>query len=154
MKRIIDKLKIHNRIRVGYGTAFFLLLISYLITLYSNKKLSEQSGWVDHTNNTIIHLEKIMSDIKDGETGARGYALTKDAHFLDPYYTSRARVDTSYNLLKQKLLKARCNSKDSTLYTTWSIASFKLLKKASGFCAIIVSTQPILFWLLLIKEKR
>lgn len=100
MKRIIDKLKIHNRIRVGYGTAFFLLLISYLITLYSNKKLSEQSGWVDHTNNTIIHLEKIMSDIKDGETGARGYALTKDAHFLDPYYTSRARVDTSYNLLK------------------------------------------------------
>ena len=85
MKRIINKLKIHNRIRVGYGTAFFLLLISYLITLYYNQQLLEQSQWVDHTNNTIIHLEKIMSDLKDAEIGARGYVVMKDLRFLDPY---------------------------------------------------------------------
>ena len=100
MKRIIDKLKIHNRIRVGYGTAFFLLLISYLVTLYSNRQLLTQAEWVDHTNNTIMHLEKIFSDIKDGETGVRGYALMKDPRFLDPYFTSKPRVDSTFNLLK------------------------------------------------------
>ncbi len=100
MKRIIDKLKIHNRIRVGYGTAFFLLLICYLITLYSNNQLVKQSEWVDHTSNTIIHLERILSDIKDGETGARGFAVMKDSRFLEPYYTSKARVDSTFNLLK------------------------------------------------------
>jgi len=100
MKRIINKLKIHNRIRVGYGTAFFLLLISYLITLYYNQQLLEQSQWVDHTNNTIIHLEKIMSDLKDAEIGARGYVVMKDLRFLDPYYTSKDRVDAAFKLLR------------------------------------------------------
>src|SRR5258705_12092352 len=100
MKRIIDKLKIHNRIRVGYGTAFFLLLISYLVTLYSNRQLLTQAEWVDHTNNTIMHLEKIFSDIKDGETGVRGYAIMKDPRFLDPYFTSKPRVDSTFNLLQ------------------------------------------------------
>jgi len=99
MKRIIDKLKIHNRVRVGYGTAFFLLLISYLITLYYNQQLLEQSQWVDHTNNTIIHLERIMSNLKDAETGAHGYAVMKDLRYLDPYYTSRERVNAAFKLL-------------------------------------------------------
>jgi signal transduction histidine kinase len=102
MKRIIDKLKIHNRIRVGYGTAFFLLLISSLITLFINRKVLEQSKFVDHSNKTITHLEKIMSDVKDGETGARGFAVMHDASFLQPYYTSKTRVDSTFALLKNE----------------------------------------------------
>ncbi len=101
MKRIIDKLKIHNRIRVGYGTAFFLLLICYLITFYNNRLLLQQAEWVDHTNTTIIQLEKILSDIKDGETGVRGYAVMKDTRFLDSYFTSKSRVDSAYEILRE-----------------------------------------------------
>ncbi|MEO5682398.1 MAG: CHASE3 domain-containing protein [Chitinophagaceae bacterium] len=100
MKRIIDKLKIHNRIRVGYGTAFFLLLVSYVVTLIVNRQVLKTAEWVDHTNKTIIHLERIMSDLKDGETGARGYALMRDARFLTPYATSKVRVDSTYALLR------------------------------------------------------
>jgi signal transduction histidine kinase len=102
MKSIIDKLKIHNRIRVGYGTAFFLLLISYILTLFANRQLLNQAKWVDHTNKIIFHLENLLSDIKDGETGLRGYAIMKDPHFLEPYYTSKSRVDVSYNFLKSE----------------------------------------------------
>ncbi len=104
MKRIIDKLKIHNRIRIGYGTAFFLLLVSSLVTLITNSKLLDQAKYVDHTNNTITHLEKLMSDVKDGETGARGYALMHDISFLQPYYTSKTKVDTTMALLKTETL--------------------------------------------------
>jgi signal transduction histidine kinase len=103
MKRIIDKLKIHNRIRVGYGTAFFLLLISYVITLIANQQLLDQAAFLDHTNKTMTHLEAVLSAIKDGETGMRGYVIIKDPHFLDPYYTSRSRVDSMYTLLKQEI---------------------------------------------------
>src|SRR5450432_2306835 len=103
MKRIIDKLKIHNRIRFGYGTAFFLLLISYLVTLYANRQLVNQAAFVDHTNKTITQLETILSDIKDGETGVRGFIIMKDAHFLDPYYTSKSRVDSTFLLLKNEV---------------------------------------------------
>jgi len=103
MKRIIDKLKIHNRIRVGYGTAFFLLLISYIVTLIANRQLLNQAAFLDHTNKTITHLEAVLSAIKDGETGVRGYAIIKDPRFLDPYYTSKSRVDSMYALLKEEI---------------------------------------------------
>ncbi|MEP7277513.1 MAG: CHASE3 domain-containing protein [Bacteroidota bacterium] len=105
MKRIINKLKIHNRIRVGYGTAFFLLLVSYLVTLFANSRLLTQADFVDHTNKTITHLETILSDIKDGETGVRGYVIMKDPRFLDSYYTSKSRVDSTYELLKNEMFK-------------------------------------------------
>lgn len=105
MKRIIDKLRIHNRIRVGYGTAFFLLLISYVITLIANRQLLNKAEFVDHTNKTITHLETILSDIKDGETSVRGYVLMKDARFLEPYYTSKLHVDSIFLLLKDETIK-------------------------------------------------
>jgi signal transduction histidine kinase len=43
MKKIINKLRIDSRIRVGYGTAFFLLLLSYIITLYANRQFYRQT---------------------------------------------------------------------------------------------------------------
>ena len=103
MKKIIDKLKVHNRIRVGYGTAFFILLVSYVITLYANARLIKQAGIVDHTNKTITHLETILSDVKDGETGARGFYIMHDDRFLGPYYSSRAGVDSMEGLLRREL---------------------------------------------------
>lgn len=103
MKGIIDKLKIHNRIRVGYGTAFFLLLVSYILTLVTYRSVFNLSGNVDHTNNTIIRLERIMSDIKDGETGARGYAVMRDPKFLEPYYSSHQNVEAGFAQLRKEL---------------------------------------------------
>ena len=94
MANIIDKFRIDNRIRVGYGTAFLLLLFSYLITLYANRQLLKQAERVDHTNKIISHLESAISDMKDAETGYRGYLLVKDINFLSPYYQSLSRTDS------------------------------------------------------------
>jgi len=43
MKKIINKFRIDSRIRVGYGTAFFLLLVSYIATLYANWQFYEET---------------------------------------------------------------------------------------------------------------
>ena len=116
MKRIIDKLKIHNRIRIGYGTAFFLLLISSLVTLFTNRELLYQANYVENTNNTITNLEKLMSDVKDGETGARGYAVMHDVRFLQPYYTSRPRVDSTLATLKKDAVERIQQERLDTLH--------------------------------------
>ena len=85
--------------------AFFLLLISSLVTLFTNRQLLDQAKYVDNTNNTITRLEKLMSDVKDGETGARGYAVMHDVNFLQPYYTSKTKVDTTFALLKKEAVE-------------------------------------------------
>lgn len=100
MKRIINKLRIDSQIRFGYGTAFFLLLISYVITLYANHQLINQAELVDRSNKMIYHIETILSNLKDGETGVRGYMIMKDQKFLGPYFTSRINVDSVFHILE------------------------------------------------------
>ena len=88
-----------GKIRVGYLTAFTLLLLSYLLSFYTNWQLSRETKWVNHTNQMIHNLESLSSGVKDAETGVRGYMVMKDQHFLDSYYPSRQKVDSSYSRL-------------------------------------------------------
>ncbi len=102
MKTIIQKFAVDKRIRAGYGAAFLLVLISYLLTLYANKELIKQARLVDHTNKVIFHLETMLSAIKDAETGSRGYIITQDNHFLLPYNKSKIIADSLFNLVRQE----------------------------------------------------
>ncbi|HXO76976.1 MAG TPA: CHASE3 domain-containing protein, partial [Puia sp.] len=102
MKTAIKKFAIDLRIRVGYGTAFFLLLSSYLLTLYANSELLKQARLVDHSNKIINGVESMLSSLKDAEIGFRGYLLMNDQKFLVPYTQSRQAVDSNYNSLLQE----------------------------------------------------
>ena len=102
MAGLIEKLRTDQRIRVGYGSAFFVLLISYLLTLYANREFVNQAKEVNHTNATINYLEGLVSSMKDAETGALGYILTGDDIFLEPYKQSRLKFDTTfYHVLEE-----------------------------------------------------
>ncbi len=103
MKRLIKKFAIDRSTRVGYGSAFLLLLVSYLLTLYVNRQLLSEAGWVDHTNKVLTNLEAILSNVKDAETGSRGYTIMKDQRFLDPYFQSKTKVDSVHHLLSEEL---------------------------------------------------
>ena len=50
----------------------------------------------------ITHLTELVSYIKDGETGVRGYFLRRDKSFLEPYTESIPLVNSTYNLLKEE----------------------------------------------------
>lgn len=97
LKEIAGDLKV----KAGYTSAFIVLLISYLLSLYGNSQLIKQSAWVNRTNKVIHNLETLVSGIKDAETGLRGYVNTRDTAFLTPYYNSFAAVNGSFNALKK-----------------------------------------------------
>ncbi len=99
MKRIFEKVKADKRIIIGYSASLFLLLVTYLVTLLANKELKDRSDRMDHTYNVLFNLEYLLSTIKDAETGVRGYALTKDINFLEPYIHSKEVADSIYNYL-------------------------------------------------------
>jgi signal transduction histidine kinase len=100
----LKQLKNDFRIKMGYGAAFILLLISYILTWYANQELVIQSRLVIHSNAVISHMEGLASYMKDAETGVRGYALVKDPSFLDPYYKSKSAIDSTFRLLKTETI--------------------------------------------------
>ncbi len=89
-----------NRVRMGYSLAFILLLLSLWLTSVTVQKLVRRSEAVDRTHAVIINLETLMSNIKDAETGFRGYVIIKDSIFLEPYYGSQNRADSVLTVLQ------------------------------------------------------
>ncbi len=70
---------------VSFGISLLLVLGSSITSYISIRNLLESQRLVDHTNTVIIKLENVMSILKDGETGQRGYLLSGKAEFLEPY---------------------------------------------------------------------
>ncbi|HTX02492.1 MAG TPA: diguanylate cyclase [Candidatus Acidoferrales bacterium] len=53
------------------------------------------------TRETIASANRVISELKDVETGDRGFLLTGDPHFLEPYVSGRAQVLDAMNDLRR-----------------------------------------------------
>lgn len=100
-----------RNILLGLGISLAALIISSAASYVSIQKLLESEKWVAHTSEVIHGLEKVISRIKDAETGQRGYLLTGNTVFLEPYtgskdeimsYVDAVRLLTADNVAQQK----------------------------------------------------
>jgi signal transduction histidine kinase/CHASE3 domain sensor protein len=66
------------------------------ITLKHITVLKKSSNWVEQSHNVNMELERLISYLKDAETGQRGYILTNDKSFLTPYIESKTLIRNSY----------------------------------------------------------
>ena len=97
----IPKFNSSNSLRVIFVIAIFILLFLSSVAYKHNRDLNETSKLVMHTYEINIQLERLMSAIKDAETGQRGYIITRNERFLSPYLFSRDKVNTSFIALKK-----------------------------------------------------
>jgi len=81
-----------RNIRLGLGISLLALIISSGASYISIRKLLDSDQWVNHTSQVIKGLDDIISRMKDVETGQRGYLLSGDPVFLEPYNGSRQDV--------------------------------------------------------------
>lgn len=81
---------------ISIAVIFFISGITYKHLT----RLSDSSDEVNRAYEMTLQLEKLMSQIKDAETGSRGYIITKDSAFLEPYLYAKLRINTSYTVLK------------------------------------------------------
>lgn len=66
-----------------------VVLISVSLMTYQNlNNYINEVKLVRHSNLVVRIAEKVMSTIKDAETGHRGYQLTRDSTYLEPYFVS------------------------------------------------------------------
>jgi PAS domain S-box-containing protein len=85
--------------KVFLGALFILICISAL-TFRHTIALSDSTSSVIHSQQVHLELEQFMSYLKDAETGQRGYILTHNFVYLQPYNGSREKVEGSYRMLK------------------------------------------------------
>ena len=109
------KWSIGNKIASGFGLALAVLLVVGAVSYDSTTKLSSSADWVRHTHEVLAGLDELLSAMKDAETGQRGYVITGESPYLEPYNTAREVVDqklkqvrdlTSDNPIEQQQLQA------------------------------------------------
>lgn len=70
----------------------FLVLINAFFAFGAIRNLLQSEFWLSHTWQVIGTLDQMMSSAKDAETGVRGYVITGDAKYLQPYLDARSGV--------------------------------------------------------------
>ncbi len=83
LRRLLNR-NVSLPLGVGVLSAvFFVSLITYLLSVIQ---------WVEHSDRVINNVNEAAKLSVDLETGMRGFLITADEHFLDPYEVARPRI--------------------------------------------------------------
>src|ERR1044072_9048408 len=85
--------RIANRLVLLATVPMFLVLAltAFLAVQFAAHQRQAQAV-VRHTYQVISQLGSVLDDALDAETGQRGFLLTNDPRFLEPYRQARARI--------------------------------------------------------------
>ena len=71
-----------------FAIALLILAVAGGAAFYSLQRLAAASQRVEHTYEVLGVIDSVMSQLKDAETGHRGFLLTNDAALLSSYEQS------------------------------------------------------------------
>ncbi len=92
---------IGKRIGIGFGMPLGFLVVIGALSYWSTSKLIETSHWVSHTHQVLEGLESLASLLKDAETAQRGYIITGNESYLEPYQSAIAELNRALDLVKR-----------------------------------------------------
>lgn len=87
-------------LKIIFGLSLFVVLVMGGMSYQLIKKLSKSFEDVQHTYQIHIELEKLLSALKDAESGKRAFIISKDSTFLEPLLSSQSELDNSLERLK------------------------------------------------------
>jgi PAS domain S-box-containing protein len=86
---------------IGFCAALAILAGMSAVSYLSVRGFVERADWVAHTQEVLRETETVLSDLKDVETGVRGYLISGQKSFLAPYFDTLASIPTHLHRLKQ-----------------------------------------------------
>ncbi|WP_259473400.1 sensor histidine kinase [Clostridium estertheticum] len=104
----MDRTRSRRTMVLGYFSIACLSLIIILFSIYSmNKVCSESDFIIKKIIPAKIFSTEILTSLINQESGIRGYMISENKEFLEPYYLGNKQVQGYYNSLD--------NLKDTTL---------------------------------------
>jgi signal transduction histidine kinase/CHASE3 domain sensor protein len=101
MLKIINLHRSPLLLRAVFVISLAVILFTASVSYKHIINLNKSRDLVIHSYEVQLELERVISYIKDAETGYRGYLLYGDTLFLDSYTHSREKVDKAFFKLKK-----------------------------------------------------
>ena len=103
-----------NVLIVGFALALALLGGVAWLNLRHAAHVQESSQWVAHTEKVRGELARLLMRLIDIETGARGFVVTGEPAYLEPFEAARTNMNAQFGDLRaltrdNPLQQAKCN---------------------------------------------
>jgi PAS domain S-box-containing protein len=99
-------LKASHKIAASLAGAALLVALGVALSFWSFRQIRQAAEERAHTSVVIRSAGDLLSALKDAETGQRGYLLTGDETFLEPYVAVRDSVRGHLEELRQLALSS------------------------------------------------
>ena len=77
----------------GVAAALLFFLISGAISFSNVQVLKTDNEKIAHSHDVIVALDALFSTMQDAETGQRGFLLTGNEKYLQPYEDALSKAD-------------------------------------------------------------
>lgn len=130
-----------RKVRLGFGFALTCLGVIGVVSYFSVMRLSAHAANVEHTYRVLSGLEELLAAVTDSETAERGYVITGDESYLEPYRQSARIIDRQTIMLRELTAdnpaqQLRLDSVEPLVFTRLSdLRAVIELRKTQGFAA-------------------
>src|SRR5687768_5809916 len=83
----------------GFICLAAMIIANSFISYHHLSRLHQIGQRIKDTNQTLLALEQTLSLVKDVETGGRGYVLTGERAYLEPYLNASRQLDSNLKAL-------------------------------------------------------
>jgi methyl-accepting chemotaxis protein WspA len=97
---LLNRWKIRTQITVGFAIGLAIFTVIGIITYRGTQRLIAASQQEAHTYQVLNEAEEILSLVKSAETGQRGYLLTSETAYLEPYNRARSMLPDHIDRLR------------------------------------------------------
>ena len=91
--RLKSERSVARKVELGSSLAVLLLALALLATAWNIAAGNRAAAVITHDRTLLDRAEAILSAMKDLETGERGFLLTGEDKFLEPYRAAESKLD-------------------------------------------------------------
>ncbi|WP_432711013.1 response regulator, partial [Pedobacter sp.] len=94
------KFSFKQQVFTGFAISLLFVLFTAVTSYLSVKSFQQDASWQSHTHQVINTAERINLEISKAESGLRGYILTNNPKYLEPYENNSISVLNSLRELE------------------------------------------------------
>src|SRR5690349_16144809 len=90
-----------RKLAAGFAIPVITLIVVGLFAYQNTHHLIENDRVVAHTYQARKALADLVSSFKDAETGQRGFVITGQESFLEPYQSALGEIESAFERLRK-----------------------------------------------------
>lgn len=94
------KFGLRRKFILAFSILVLISVSNFALLWFAQQNAAEQQEWINHTQKVIHESESFLGNLKNAETGQRGFLLTHRLEYLEPYNIGLAKAQENFSSLK------------------------------------------------------